>query len=288
MLTLAATTDKLQLITGAAGSIDVHASYEDRNISGANASAGRQNTNITTATTTDIVAAPGSSSIVRRIPNLNVRNAHASSSCDVTVVFNQNGTSYTLHKVTLRAGECLEYVEGVGWYLLSNPVTSPLMKVLAADDTGGSNGTSAQPWFPTSGAVAVGVGTYQMSGLLSLSRSAGTTSHTTSLLFGGTATLSSIYYKASWRATDSDAAGAENSVTARVATATVAKAASTSASEQATIEIDGIVRVSAAGTLIPQFQYSAAPGGAPTVKANSYFRLDYLGDASFATQGTWS
>jgi hypothetical protein len=62
MLLLTATTDKLQLVTGSAATVDVHASYVDA--SQANPpvvqgdTMGRQNTAITTAATTDIVAAP--------------------------------------------------------------------------------------------------------------------------------------------------------------------------------------------------------------------------------------
>lgn len=288
MILLTNTTDKLQIISGQAGALDVHISYVDLTSAGAWSGAGRQNTAIVTAAATDVLAAPGVS-VIRNAKTINVRNAHASNSCDVTVLYNQNGTTFTLHKVTLRAGEALEYIEGVGWYLLATPTVTPLIKVLAADDTGGQNVNTAQPWFPTNGALTVAADTtYWLDAMLSLSRAAGTTSHTIGILFGGTATLTSIQYTALANNSDTDAAATAQRTLSRVATSTVVTGASTSATEQKSIKLDGIIRVNAAGTLIPQFIYSAAPGGAPTVKANSYFRLDYLGTGSFTTQGTWS
>jgi hypothetical protein len=56
MLLLASTTDKIQVITSAAGQVDVHASWVD--LSGTTITAGRTNTRISTATTTDVVGAP--------------------------------------------------------------------------------------------------------------------------------------------------------------------------------------------------------------------------------------
>jgi hypothetical protein len=70
--------------------------------------------------------------------------------------------------------------------------------------------------------------------------------------------------------------------------AVVVKAASTSATEVIAILVTGIVRINAGGTFIPQFQYSVAPGGAPTVKANSYFHMFPIGDNTVTTRGTWS
>lgn len=164
-----------------------------------------------------------------------------------------------------------------------------LFKILIADDTGGQNVNTAQPWLPTTGAVSVEASTtYAFEGVLRLSRSAGTTSHTTGLLFGGTATLTSIIYEALVNTGDVVTTGTPALTVIEVSTNTSVKAASTSATEQTYIRVRGIIRVNAAGTLIPQFQYSAAPGGAPTVKSGSHFRLKKLFEASSNTQGTWA
>lgn len=111
MLFLANTTDKFQLITSAAATIDVHASWVDLN--GTTVTPGRTNTAITTATTTDVVAAPGASTI-RNLKQMFVRNKDATLACDVTLVFDQNGTDFEVFEVTLLAQETAVYIEGVG------------------------------------------------------------------------------------------------------------------------------------------------------------------------------
>lgn len=136
MILLTATTDKIQLVTSAAVTVDVNASYFDITTAdppvAKGSTSGRQNTAISTATTTDIVAAPAASTI-RNVKALHIRNKHATTSCDVTVVFDQNGTDYELFKVTLLAGETLEFVEGVGFFVVKQ--TAKLNKYLrvAAD-----------------------------------------------------------------------------------------------------------------------------------------------------------
>lgn len=116
MILLVTTTDKLQIITAGAQAVDVHCSYMDT-ASGA-VTPGRQNTAISSATTTDIVAAPGSSTY-RNVKTINARNKDTSGSQTVTVQYNQNSTLYELHKTVLRPGEALEYIEGVGFFTLS-------------------------------------------------------------------------------------------------------------------------------------------------------------------------
>ena len=172
-------------------------------------------------------------------------------------------------------------------------VTIPVLKAglfraLSANDTG-TNVNTAQPWFPTTGAVAVEASTtYFFRGYLRTSRSAGTTSHTTGLLFGGTATLTSISYRAMCNTGDVVTNAALNATSMEVATNTTVKAASTSATEQIAVYVEGIVRINAAGTFIPQFQYSSAPGGAPSILANSYFQMYPIGSNVATSQGTWT
>lgn len=120
MILLTAATDKIQVITDAAVTVDVHADYIDATqanppvIQGD--TSGRQNAAITTAATTDVVAAPAASE-TRNVKALFVRNKHATSSVGVTVQFNANGTLYELIKVTLLAGETLSFVDGVGFFV---------------------------------------------------------------------------------------------------------------------------------------------------------------------------
>lgn len=108
------------------------------------------------------------------------------------------------------------------------------------------------------------------------------------MAFGGTATLTSIRYLCQSNVGQTAALLPQSAAVGESAAAVVIKAASTTASEQITIYIWGHVRINAGGTFIPQFKYSAAPGGAPTVKANSYFRLTPIGDNAVVSQGTWT
>lgn len=170
--------------------------------------------------------------------------------------------------------------------LLASQQGAMLFKVLDANAAGGDVNT-AQPWFPTAGAVTVAAGTwYKFRGILRISRAAGTTSHTTGVLFGGTASLTQINWFG--RAKEGDANDLQDisGFWSLAATIQVLKAASTSATEQILIEVVGMVKINAGGTFIPQFQYSAAPGGAPSILAGSFFEMTPLG--SLNSYGTWA
>lgn len=117
MMFLATTTDKFQLVTSAAVNTDVHATYMD--YSGGTATTGRQNTAITTATTTDIVNVPGAST-TRNVKYISIRNKGASSQT-VTVLFDQNGTDYEVISVALQPGSTLQYTDTGGWSVVNLP-----------------------------------------------------------------------------------------------------------------------------------------------------------------------
>ena len=153
----------------------------------------------------------------------------------------------------------------------------------------GTDVNTAQSLFPTLGTITLPASTaYEFEGNVVITRAAGTTSHTTSLLFGGTATLTSIMYQAIVKTSTGAALTAGSMHHATSAAAIVVTAASTSATENVNIWIKGIVRINAAGTFIPQFQYSAAPGGVPTIIANSYFKLNPIGSNTVESVGNWS
>lgn len=119
----------------------------------------------------------------------------------------------------------------------------------------------------------------------------GTTSHTWAVLFGGTATMTTILYDILGVSLTSSAPGTGILIGfGAVLTAVVATAASTSATENVVIKIKGMMVVNAGGTLIPQLQASARPGATGTpgviVKKGSYFRAWQMGGAG--TVGNWS
>ena len=111
MLALASTSDKLQLVTSAAATTDVHASWVD--FAAGAATPGRTNTVGIGAATTDIVAAPAAST-VRSVKTVTVRNRHATTATDVTLKHTDGTNAPELVKVTLAAGWTLHYDEHNG------------------------------------------------------------------------------------------------------------------------------------------------------------------------------
>lgn len=155
----------------------------------------------------------------------------------------------------------------------------------------GTDDATAQKVFDatTNGAVTLAASTtYMMEGVYYITRAAGTTSHTLSTLFALGGTLTSIAYTAETTSTIGNALGAVSRIYGTSASATVSTAANTDATENITVTIRGVVRTNSAGTFTPQIQYSAAPGGAPTILANSFFKLTPIGNNTVTTVGNWS
>lgn len=167
-------------------------------------------------------------------------------------------------------------------------IPTELFRVLLSDATG-SDTASAQPWFPSNGAVAVqGSTCYRFQGAFSSRRTAGSTSHTTGISFGGTATITAIGYHVEVKEGDAATISDSDLIAIQTASDTNIKAASTSTTENIVLMVWGHVWINAGGTLIPQFKYSAAPGGAPTIEVGTYFRLAPIGDNAITSMGTWS
>ena len=111
---LPTTSDILRVVTDAAADIEVHESHADLNTStGAVTPDGNPLASITTATTTTLVA--GASSVVRNVRHLSLRNAHASTSCNVTLEHDDGTNTATLIKCNLLAGESLVFDQGGLW-----------------------------------------------------------------------------------------------------------------------------------------------------------------------------
>lgn len=112
MLLLASTSDLLRVVTSAAITTDVHASWID--VNGSTVTPGRTNTLISTATTTTVVGSPASSTF-RTVKTLTIRNRHASTAQDVTVLHSDGTNIPELIKATLSAGDALHYDEHNGF-----------------------------------------------------------------------------------------------------------------------------------------------------------------------------
>ena len=178
------------------------------------------------------------------------------------------GTSQVLAGNFVMPGEQATQSLKAGIAALAPATSDPaaLIKRLTAN-AGATNGTSAQPWFPTAGAVTVAAGTlYKFRGLLALSVTNGSINLSTA--FAGTATLTNISYVAT-AAVASGSAPVETFV-ATAAAAIVATGVT--AAGPVPVLIEGTLLVNAGGTLIPQFKWSGTPG-TNSVLLGTYFEL---------------
>lgn len=114
----------------------------------------------------------------------------------------------------------------------------------------------------------------------------GSTSHQTGFSIGGTATFTNIHYTS--MATSSAAGTLATPQMIRVTTEnnTAITAASTAVTTD--ILIEGVMRVNAAGTVIPQIAFSAGPTGTCEVELNSFFELWPIGSNTVAAVGNWA
>jgi hypothetical protein len=188
MILLAATTDKLQLVTSAAGSIDVHASWLDMTAADPpvikGSTSGRKNTAIVTATTADIVPSPGSG-VLRNVKTMTIRNKHATIPCDVTVFYEGSTTDADVehHKCTLVPGAVLEYTEDFGFQLVEPPFSTISRRFALASDFTNSTIT---PTECTGLSVVTGLGTFKFQYLIRYQTAATTTGIRFSVNHAGT------------------------------------------------------------------------------------------------------
>ena len=160
-------------------------------------------------------------------------------------------------------------------------LTSPLNFRSLASDVNGSNVATPQSIFDSpTGFNAEASTTYEFSAVYHIARTAGTSSHTTALAFSGSATITSMRYVAEVTNTDTGSLANAQLISVSSASATTITAANTSASEQIVVKLNGVIRTNGAGTIIPQFVYSAAPGSVPVIKANTYFAMRKIGTSA--------
>jgi hypothetical protein len=122
-----------------------------------------------------------------------------------------------------------------------------------------------------------------------LAKTAGTTSHTISVGFGGTATVNNIA-RFILLTSDTSALGATDTQN-YVSTAglSLTTNAITTAAWYLHIAERGTVSINAGGTFTPQYSLSAAPGGAYTTVAGSYMLIYPIGaSGANVNVGTWA
>jgi hypothetical protein len=155
----------------------------------------------------------------------------------------------------------------------------------------GSNVNTAQAMFGV-GVTLSSNTVYAFQALYAISKTAGTTTHSIGLGFGGTATLNNIAYSNTGLFKSSGFTG----ITApdvlsfiQVATNTAVTATTNNATVQYITTIHGNVSVNAGGTFIPQYTLSVAPGGAYTTAAGAFFLIYPIGaSGANVNVGTWA
>jgi hypothetical protein len=115
MILLTSTSDVLRLVTSGTADIDTYLGWVD--LSGSVVTPGYERDAISSAATTTIAVAPGSST-ARNVKTIILRNKHASTANTVTLQHFNGTTAMDLFKATLPAGWQIVYEEGQGFTTL--------------------------------------------------------------------------------------------------------------------------------------------------------------------------
>jgi hypothetical protein len=154
----------------------------------------------------------------------------------------------------------------------------------------GANATGAQSIFGVGVTLSAST-VYEFEMVMVLSKTAGTTSHTISMGFGGTATVNNIFYEllGTFTSTISGIIAPDVLNSSATTSATVMTAAVSSAALVFRALIKGTVSVNTGGTFIPQYTLSAAPGGAYSTAIGSFININPIGASGSNTSvGAWA
>ena len=162
-------------------------------------------------------------------------------------------------------------------------------------DLVGANVTTAQNTFGVT--VTLSTSTiYAFEQYAVLTKTAGATSHFIATGFGGSATLNNILYTttvpfggAALPVPSSTLSNNMYGSISNTATATNSVGTITSAAAAASVFIKGTVSINGGGTFTPQYTLSAAPGGAYSTVAGSYFLIYPIGaSGANISVGAWA
>ena len=154
----------------------------------------------------------------------------------------------------------------------------------------GANVNTVQSVFGVSVTLSTST-VYAFEAMYYFNKTAGTTSHTLGIGYGGSATLNSILWNsvgidgsATLPTRSTPGLAANTAVTNQTITGATASAAATTFAN-----IKGIVSINGGGTFTPQYTLSAAPGGAYSTMANSYFLIYPIGaSGANISVGAWA
>jgi hypothetical protein len=156
----------------------------------------------------------------------------------------------------------------------------------------GNDSSAAQRVFnvPSNGVVSLAANTtYFFEGFYIIAPAITFNAESLRTLFAVTETLSSIRYIAdSSTGLASATANVRRTQGSVITAVTVTDAAPGGQATNFTVQLRGVLRTSAAGTLTPQFSFTGTPGSAPVVQANSFFKITPAGSASVTNLGAWT
>lgn len=198
--------------------------------------------------------------------------------------------------LTTAAAGAVEY-DGKAFYTTpaARGVSPSMMFYRLNSNHVGSNATGAQSLLGVGVTLAAST-VYAFECHFQLQKTAGTTAHTISLLVGGTATVNNFNYTATTQriASALTADTGSGAIVTTVGFSTVfSSALAFSSPNTAAVTLmcimRGTVSINASGTFIPQYQLSAAPGGAYSTLAGSAFYIWPIGAAGAAVSvGPWA
>ena len=195
--------------------------------------------------------------------------------------------------LTTAAAGAAEF-DGTAFFLTaqasSRQVVPAYQVSIAASDFTGTDTLSAQPVFTAAQdtLALAATTTYRFRAHYWITRAAGTTGHTTTLLWNTSAGITNFECIAMAANPTGNALGTPQFIIGTALGGITVTASSTSATENIMVWMEGTICTSAAGNITPQFQFSAAPGGAPTIKRGTFFEIWPIGSNSVAVVGNWS
>ena len=202
---------------------------------------------------------------------------------DGSLAFNTNGTERMRIDST---GYVTNTVNGGGAGLHQAQLYYRLNSAVA-----GANVSTAQSIFGV-GVTLVASTQYEFEMVVAMIKTAGTTSHTYSIGFGGTATINNIGYDWTQQQSATNFNPGSASMVSGFAQSTAAtqiNSGLTTAGSYIWYLVKGTVSVNAAGTFIPQYTLSAAPGGAYTTQIGSYIKISPLAASGANVNiGSWA
>lgn len=159
----------------------------------------------------------------------------------------------------------------------------------------GANSTAAQDTFGVSVTLSSST-VYVFEQYAVLTKTVGATSHYIATGFGGSATLNNILYTTTVPFGSGSLPVPSNTLSnnmygsiSNTATATNSVGTISNATANASLFIKGTVSVGTGGTFTPQYALSAAPGGAYSTAAGSYFLIYPIGASGSNTSvGAWA